>query len=68
VTDAPAVLGADAVVFSQPRMREIFFIRLADGKISDMTATWNSDDLREQLGVLGAEPGAGLALTTQPRR
>jgi predicted ester cyclase len=40
----------------QIQMREIFFIRLADGKIVDMTATWNPDDLREQLGVLAPNP------------
>ena len=32
-------------------MREIFFIRMVDGKIAEMTATWNPDDLRQQLGV-----------------
>lgn len=40
----------------QIQMRGIFFIRLADGKIVDMTATWNPDDLREQLGVLAPNP------------
>jgi aspartyl-tRNA synthetase len=36
----------------QIKMREIFIIRLLDGKIADMTATWNPDDLRQQLGIL----------------
>jgi hypothetical protein len=32
-------------------MREIFFMRMSHGKIAEMTATWNPDDLRQQLGI-----------------
>jgi predicted ester cyclase len=35
----------------QISMREIAFFRLVDGRIAGITATWNPDDLRQQLGV-----------------
>jgi predicted ester cyclase len=35
----------------QISMREIFFMRMSEGMIAEMTATWNPDDLRQQLGL-----------------
>ena len=49
-------------------MQEIFFIRLTDGKIVDMTAKWNPDDLRQQLGVLAPNPARAQQLPLRLRR
>jgi len=42
----------------QISMREIFFMRMSEGKIAEMTATWNPDDLRRQLGLSLPQVGA----------
>ena len=33
-------------------MREIFFMRMTDEKITEVSATWNPNDLRQQLVAL----------------
>ena len=51
----------------QIKMREIFIIRLLDGKIADMTATWNPDE--SQATARPEEPtSAGVGVFPQPAR
>jgi predicted ester cyclase len=42
----------------QISLPEMFFMKMSHGQIAEWTATWNPDDLRQQLGISPSETNA----------